>query len=74
MSEEIVFEDPEIILSASLTHYKGRPQLKFFKKIEHPGKIKILADLILQDKYVPAKITVKDKLLFKASLKKYGLI
>jgi len=74
MSEEIVFEDPEITFSAILTNHKGKPALRLVKQILSVEKIKILAELILKEKYIPARITVKDKLRFSADLKAKKLI
>jgi len=74
MSEEILFIEPEIILTAMITSQKGKPELCLKKTIKEPEKIKILAELILREEYIPAKITVKDKLLFKANLMEKKLI
>ena len=74
MSEQLFFEDPEIELTAIISHYKGQPQLRLVKLITSPDKIKILAQLILKDDYIPARIRVKDKLKFSASLKENNLI
>ena len=74
MSEEVFFEDPEIELTAIVSQYKGQPQLRLVKMITSPDKIRILAQLILKDGYIPAKIKVKDKLKFYANLKEKKLI
>lgn len=74
MSDELVFEEPELELTAIVSIYKGRPQLILSKKIIAPEKIRLLVRLILEDNYIPARIVVKDKLLFFANLKQKKLI
>ena len=74
MVDELFFEDPEIELTAIISQYKGKPQLRLVKMITAPDKIKILAQLILKDDYIPARIKVKDKLKFYASLREKKLI
>lgn len=70
MSEEQYYEEPELELTAIISQYKGRPQLTLTKMIRNPEKIRIIANLILNEGYIPCRIVVRDKMMFYANLKK----
>ena len=75
MSSELEFNElPELELRINVTHDNGKPVLILKKKVSDPQKIKILAGIIMANQYLPAKILVKDKLLFYSQLKKEKII
>lgn len=72
--ETEIFDLPELYLPVIITHEKGKPVLFLTKKIRDPMKIKILAQILLNEQFIPTKIIVKDKLKFSATLKQFKII